>query len=112
MGLPAWRTGAASTVTTLATAGVNQLFRGVAFTPDAAIAPQFFNAAAGTNGFALAFTTLINRNYTLECTADLGHPDWQTLTNLTTATPVLNLTDTTAPSGTNRFYRLILNPSE
>jgi CotH kinase protein/Concanavalin A-like lectin/glucanases superfamily/Lamin Tail Domain len=103
-------TGAASTVTPLATAGVNQLFRGVAFTPDSNISPQFFNAGQNAGGFALTFTTLINRNYTLEYTADLGNPNWITLTNLTTASPVLTVTDITAPANTNRFYRIILNP--
>ena len=104
-------TGAASAATTLATAGVNQIFRGVAFAPDAGLAPQFFKTAFGTNGFAITWTSLLNRNYTVQYTGDLGNSsDWVTLTNLTAALPVLTVTDTAAPVNTNRFYRLILNP--
>jgi hypothetical protein len=103
-------TGVASTVTTLATAGVNQVFRGVALTPDNGAVPQFFSSARNGNNFTLAWTSLVNRNYTLQYTGDLGNPNWITLTNLTAALPVLTVTDTAAPANTNRFYRLMLNP--
>jgi len=102
-------TGAASTVTTLATAGGDQVFRGVALTPDNGAVPQFFSSARNGNNFTLAWTSLVNRNYTLQYTGDLGSPNWITLTNLTAALPVLTVTDTAAPANTNRFYRLILN---
>jgi hypothetical protein len=103
-------TGAASTVTTLATAGVNQLFRGVALTPDNGAVPQFFSPARNGSNFTLSWASLVNRNYTLQYTGDLGRPNWITLTNLTAVLPVLTVTDTAAPANTNRFYRLILNP--
>jgi hypothetical protein len=103
-------TGAASTVTRLATAGGNQLFRGVALTPNTGAVPQFFSPARNGNNFALAWTSLVNSNYTLQYTGDLGTSNWTTLTNLTAALPVLTVTDTAAPANTNRFYRLILNP--
>jgi hypothetical protein len=102
-------TGAAATVTTLATAGGDQVFRGVALTPDNGAVPQFFSSARNGNNFTLAWTSLVNRNYTLQYTGDLGSPNWITLTNLTAALPVLTVTDTAAPANTNRFYRLILN---
>jgi len=103
-------TGAASTVTTLATAGFDQVFRGVALTPDNGTVPQFsVRPGMGTTS-RLAWTSLVNRNYTLQYTGDLGNPNWITLTNLTAALPVLTVTDTTAPVNTNRFYRLKLNP--
>ncbi len=102
-------TGAASTVTTLATAGVNQLFRGVALTPDNGAVPQFFSSARNGNNFTLSWTALVNRNYTLQYTGDLGSTNWITLTNLTAAQPVLTVTDPGPPVNTNRFYRLILN---
>jgi hypothetical protein len=103
-------TGAASTVTTLATAGFDQVFRGVALTPDNGIVPQFYQSAGNGTSFTLAWTSLVNRNYTLQYTGDLGNPNWITLTNLTAALPVLTVTDTAAPANTNRFYRLRLNP--
>jgi hypothetical protein len=102
-------TGAAAPLTTLATSGVNQLFRGVAFTPDAGLVPQFFRAAPATNGFTLSWTALLNRNYTVQYTGDLARPNWQTLTNLTSTTPVLTVLDPEI-TATNRFYKVILNP--
>ena len=103
-------TGAAATVTTLATAGVNQVFRGVVLTPDNGVVPQFYQSAGNGNNFTLSWTALVNRNYTLQYTGDLSNTNWTTLTNLTSALPVLTMTDTTAPANTNRFYRLMLNP--
>ncbi len=103
-------TGAASTVTTLATAGVNQLFRGVALTPNNGTVPQFFSSAGNGNNFTLSWTALVNRNYTLQYNGDLSSTNWTTLTNLTAAQPVLTVTDLGASVNTNRFYRLILNP--
>ena len=103
-------TGAASAVTTLATSGVNQLFRGVAFTPDANINPAFFSNAGSTNGFAISWGALLNRNYSVQWNGDLGTTNWVTFTNLTSTLPTVTVTDTSAPAGTNRFYRIILNP--
>jgi hypothetical protein len=103
-------TGAASAVTTLATAGVNQFFRGVAFAPNAGQTPQFYNAVSKTNGFALSWSALLDRNYTVQYNGDLNTTNWQTLTNLTTATPEITVFDPAAPTGTNRFYRVLLNP--
>ena len=102
--------GAGSTVTTLATAGVNQLFRGVALAPDAAANPKFHGSVKNTNGFTITWTTLLNRNYSLQWTDNLLNTNWVTLTNLTVSTPIVSVTDTTAPADTNRFYRVILNP--
>ena len=102
-------TGAASTVTTNATAGMNQVFRGVALTPDNGGVPQFFKSAGNGNNFTLSWTALVNRNYTLQYIGDLGGTNWITLTNLTAAQPVLTVTDPGPIVSTNRFYRLILN---
>jgi hypothetical protein len=102
-------TGADAPLTTLATSGVNQLFRGVAFAPSAGFVPQFYHAAAEVNGFTLSWSALLNRNYTVQYTGNLASPDWQTLTNLTSTTPVLTVMDTAAAT-TNRFYRVLLNP--
>jgi hypothetical protein len=66
--------------------------------------------AGNGNNFTFSWTALVNRNYTLQYTGDLGNTNWTTLTNLTSALPVLTVTDTTAPANTNRFYRLMLNP--
>jgi CotH kinase protein/Concanavalin A-like lectin/glucanases superfamily/Lamin Tail Domain len=103
-------TGPTANVTTLATAGVNQLFRGVAWTPNAAVNPGFYAQLNNTNGFMIAWTALLNRNYTVQYIGDLTRTDWITLTNLTATLPVVSVTDTTAPANTNRFYRVILNP--
>ena len=102
--------GAASTVSTLATAGVNQIFRGVAFAPDPTANPQIFGTVKNTNGFVITWTAWLNRNYSVQWTGNLGGTNWITLTNLTSTLPTLTVTDTTAPANTNRFYRIILNP--
>jgi hypothetical protein len=103
-------TGAASAATTLATAGVNQIFRGVAFAPNAGLAPQFFKTAGSTNGFAISWTALLNRNYTVQCSGNLSATNWLTLTNLTTTAPETTVFDPAWLTSTNRFYRVILNP--
>ncbi len=103
-------TGAASVATTLATAGVNQIFRGVAFTPNAVVNPQIFSSVKSTNGFVITWTALLNQNYTVQWTGDLGSTNWTTLTNLTSTLPTMSVTDAAAPANTNRFYRIILNP--
>ncbi|HWD91524.1 MAG TPA: lamin tail domain-containing protein [Verrucomicrobiae bacterium] len=102
--------GAASPVTTLATAAANQVFRGVTFAPDTNSVPQCFNPSRTVNGFSFAWTTLIDRNYTVLFNDSLNGGAWQTLTNLTSTTPVLREADTSAPANTNRFYRVLLDP--
>jgi len=101
--------GPASPVITLVTAGPNQLYRGVAFTPDANIAPYVLNAAPATNGFRLSWTALIGRSYTLESADSLSSPNWLPVTNLVTTGPVAYAIDT-APASAARFYRVSLNP--
>jgi hypothetical protein len=101
--------GVDSPAVTLATAGVNQIFRGVTFAPDAGLVPQFFNAIPGPNGFVLNWTALLNRNYTVQYTDDLSAANWQTLTNLTSTAPVMTVVDPEM-TATNRFYRVLLNP--
>ncbi|SPE60739.1 hypothetical protein SBV1_480022 [Verrucomicrobia bacterium] len=103
-------TGAASPVTTLATAGVNQIFRGLTLTPDAALNPGIIGAVKNTNGFVITWTALLNRNYTVQRTDNLATPNWATLTNLTSTLPVMTVTDMAPPANTNAFYRIILNP--
>ncbi len=103
-------TGPASTVIPLATAGVNQIFRGLAFAPSGSSAPCFFGGSPSASGFELRWTALIDRNYTLEYTDNLVGADWLTLTNVTAATPVVTTTDPGPAAGGSRFYRLILNP--
>jgi len=103
-------TGAAASATTLATAGVNQIFRGVTFAPGAGLAPQCFGAVPRTGGFALSWTALLNRNYTVQYNGDLNTTNWLTLTNLTVATPVMTVVDPGASTNANRFYRMVLNP--
>jgi len=103
-------TGAASTVTTLATAGVNQIFRGVALTPDATANPTIFSAVDNPNGFVITWNALLNRNYSVQWTDNLATTNWTMLTNLTSTLPTITVTDTTVTANTNRFYRIILNP--
>jgi hypothetical protein len=103
-------TGAGSPVTTLATAGVNQMFRGVAPTPNGIAQLQFFYPTRNGNNLTLSWTALVNRNYTVQYTDNLGSPNWIQLTNLTAAQTVLTVTDPALPANTNRFYRLMLNP--
>jgi hypothetical protein len=101
--------GPASAVITLVTAGPNQLYRGVAFTPEADIVPLIFNAARGTNSFRLSWTALIGRSYTLESADNLISPNWLPVTNLVATGPIACATDT-APASAARFYRVSLNP--
>ncbi|MGA2750159.1 MAG: CotH kinase family protein [Verrucomicrobiota bacterium] len=103
-------TGAASIAATLATAGVNQIYRGIAFAPSAGVAPHFCGAASSAQGFRLSWAALLDRNYTVQYNGDISTTNWQFLTNLTAALPVLTVTDPAAPAGANRFYRVILNP--
>jgi hypothetical protein len=103
-------TGPSSPVTTLASAGANQLYRGLAFTPDAGVAPRILNTVAATNGFRLSWTALIGRSYTLESADDLKSPNWLTVTNLVVTGPVAYATHTAATTASTRFYRVLLNP--
>jgi hypothetical protein len=103
-------TGAAAPVTTLATAGVNQMFRGLSFAPNAGLVPQSFHAAAATNGIALSWTGLLNSNYTVQYNGNLATTNWLTLTNLTATTLVITVIDPAGFTNTNRFYRVMLNP--
>jgi hypothetical protein len=103
-------TGATSAAATIATAGVNQIFRGVVFAPSAAVNPQIFSTVKNTDGFVITWTALLNENYSVQWTGDLGSTNWTTLTNLTSTLPAMTVTDTSAPASTNRFYRIILNP--
>ena len=102
-------TGAGSPVITLATAGVNQMFRGVAPTPYSGV-PRFSSYARNGTTFTLSWTALVNRNYSVLYTDNLGTSNWIQLTNLTAALPVVTVTDPAATATTNRFYRLLLNP--
>ena len=89
---------------------MNQIFRGVALAPSAGLAPQFYGAAKSTNSFALTWTTLINRNYTLQAIDNLLNTNWTTVTNFTATAPLASVTNAIAPDSTNRFFRVILNP--
>jgi hypothetical protein len=102
--------GAASSTITLATAGVNQIFRGLTFAPDAALNPQIFGTVKNTSGFVITWASLVNQNYTVQWTGDLTGTNWTILTNLTSTLPTTTVTDATAPANTNRFYRIIMNP--
>jgi hypothetical protein len=101
--------GPASPVITLVTAGPNQLYRGLAFTPDADIVPHIFNAAWAADSFRLSWTALIGRSYTLESADNLTSPNWLPVTNLVTTGPVAYVIDT-APASAARFYRVSLKP--
>jgi hypothetical protein len=103
-------TNAAAAVSTLATAGANQIFRGVAFAPTAGVASQFYGCARATNGLALTWTALLNRNYTLQSVDNLLSTNWVTVTNFTAATPLVSLTNAITSGASNRFYRVLLNP--
>ncbi|HET7625155.1 MAG TPA: lamin tail domain-containing protein [Verrucomicrobiae bacterium] len=103
-------TGAASPAVILATAGANQLFRGVSFAPQTSSEPECFNPVETTNGFTLSWTALINRSYTVQYSENLSGNNWITLTNVTATAPVLTITDAGVPGATERFYRVILNP--
>ncbi len=99
-----------SAVTTLFTAGANQFYRGVAFTPDADTAPRILSAAPVTNGFQLSWTALIGHTYTLESADSLSSPNWLAVTSLVTTGPVAYATDTATLPAANRFYRIVLSP--
>ncbi len=103
-------TGMVSATTALATAGINQIFRGVAFAPTGAPAPRLFQPKENTNGFSLNWTAVSHRNYTVEYSDTVSGGTWRTLTNMTASSPVLRITDISAPATTNRFYRVLLNP--
>jgi len=103
-------TGAGAAVSTLAMAGIEQVFRGVAWAPKAGTAPQFYGYTRGGAGLALTWTTLLNRNYTLEYSDNLLDTNWVAITNFTASAPLESLTNAIVPAGTNRFFRVLLNP--
>ena len=100
-------TGAASGVTTLATAGASQIFRGIASAPAASLAPQFLTFGLNTTNALLSWTTLANHTYALQYTAKLPSTNWMVLTNLAATGPTLSLAVPLPPAGTNRFYRVL-----
>jgi len=102
--------GPGAVVTTLATAGTNQLFRGVAFTPDAGLAPRFLQIQKTVEGVKLSWTALANRTYSLFWTTDLEGSNWLNLTNLTAASPEASTGDTPVPGERVRFYKVLLTP--
>jgi hypothetical protein len=60
--------------------------------------------------FTLTWATQPQKNYCVSYSADLAHPAWTVLTNLTATTTELGTTDT-LNLGTTRFYRIeLLNP--
>jgi len=102
-------TNALASVTTLATAGVNQIFRGLTWAPDASSGSLVYQSAKTTNGFALTWTARLNRNYTVQWTGDLASTNWLAVTNLTANAVTMTVVDTSAPASTNRFYRIVQN---
>jgi hypothetical protein len=62
------------------------------------------------DSFTFAWTALVNRSYTVQYCDGLSGTNWITLTNVTATTPVLTVTDTSAPAGTDRSCRAVLNP--
>jgi hypothetical protein len=102
--------GPGSGVTTLATAKANELFRGVAFTPDSGSTPRFLQIAKTTDGVRLSWTALINRTYSLQWNDTLTGSNWLTLTTLTATSPEALTTDTFSAAKQTRFYRVILIP--
>src|SRR5581483_6559960 len=104
-------TGASASVAILATAGANQLFRGVTFTPAVHdLAPQIFRAIRGATDFSLSWTTFIGVSYTVQYTDNLESAAWQPLTNFIATSPNATFTDAAVPLETNRFYRILVNP--
>jgi hypothetical protein len=103
-------TGPDSAVTTLATAGANQVFKGVALVPEASHSPQFLRTIKTPGSFSFTWTALVNRSYAIQYCSDLREGNWSTLTNLIATAPVLTVTDTGVSSQTNRFYRAVLIP--
>jgi len=106
--LVAWTdAGAASAITTLATAGANQLFRGVAFTPDSGAAPRLFQSSASASGFRFGCSTLIGSACQIQYSDSLTAPHWITLTNFNASGPEVWATDIT-PAAAARFYLAVL----
>ncbi len=102
-------TGASATVNTLAFAGPEQVFRGVAFTPEPKPIPRFISVAVDSNGLQLVWTSTARSTYILEYTDDLAHPNWKVLTTLIATSPVTSATDANPSAVTQRFYRLRLD---
>lgn len=94
-------------LTTLATAGVNQIFRGVVFGPAAAMAPRLYATKFSASGIDLSWTTLAGQYYSLEYVNDLRLANWQVLTQFTASAPESTTTIPVSTEG-NRFFRLRL----
>jgi hypothetical protein len=103
-------TGAAASVKTLATAAANEIFRGVAFTPDTNVQPEILRATRTSSSFTVEWTTLTGGKYTVEYADSLVTPSWQTLASFIATGPTGKVVDTTISSAASRFYRIILGP--
>ena len=98
-----------SATTTLAIAGINQIFRGVAFAPTGAPGPRLFQPKENTNGFSLNWTALSHRNYTVEY-SDTVSGGLENSNQHDCKFTGAAYNRISAPTTTNRFYRVLLNP--
>jgi autotransporter-associated beta strand protein len=103
--------GAGSTAATVATAGSNEVFRGVTFTPESvSVVPPLLVSILSVHGSTATFSSSAqpNVNYSVEYKVHLSDSTWLVLTNLTAAGTSFGFQD---PSATNasRFYRILAN---
>jgi|GEM_PF-1152838 len=100
--------GAESPMILLATAGPNQIFRGVTFGPNNTLSPRLSRIQGGTSIITFTWTTFIGQSYTLEYTDNLSAPQWITFANFL-ATNCVTSIDVPVQGEGSRFFRLKLN---
>lgn len=100
--------GAESPMTVLATAGVNQIFRGVSLGPVDTVSPRIVKIKNSSSVITLIWTTFIGQDYSLEYTDDLSSPQWTTSASFQATNSITSI-DISVPGKGNRFFRLKLN---
>jgi hypothetical protein len=83
----------------------------VSVTPVPPLAFMSYGYGSSTNGFAVAWPSLAGLNYVVQYTTNLALGLWQDLCPIVATTNVTSCVDTNAGGDGQRFYQLMLAPS-
>jgi hypothetical protein len=102
-------TGAGATATTLATAPVNTIFRGIAWSPAASVTPpNILSIALSGGNFEFTWQSVSGKTYVVESRDLVNTGAWTTNATIVAAGTSTSYTNTT--SVTQRFYRVGQTP--
>jgi hypothetical protein len=103
--------GGAGTSTVLATAGLNQEFRGIRFGPLATPPAPVLSASlpgAGSTSVTVSWSSVAGVTYRLDYKDDLSASLWTPLVTNTASGSTTSYVDTTNPAPVHRFYRVAI----